>query len=326
MAKNRSILSQRRAKKRRAAVRWILISISIVLFCVLIFPNFRRPRRASAEPVPTWLRALRAVEPIPTFLHRVSDVSEPRRAYFGDQELFYRVQTVDQSPDHVLNFYLDKYRGATTHFLDKVVSESIQGTDALSQDHLDTLEKGLIVRGDGQRFLGVLDPVDRQATKKQLLNRLAKFHQTGKLGELWVGRIIHIFPVDEFGSRVVSIWTSADFNIKTLHKALTNPSFIDPKLPRPKNAELVLNFRLPDEDQPGALTVVHAPMSHKQAGVVFTRDLENMGWSQTPSLVKSTFLRSFSNEQNQEIQLAIREDPDSPAYSFISMLQWDQKD
>lgn len=281
----------RRDRARRQAQRTLLLTAAVVAVGLIVHPGFL-PRRAAAEELPEWSRALLSFEAMPAFLFR-GDAEKPRRIRIFGEELFLRIERVEATPPEVVSFYRDRY------------SKSVEWLRALTGGAA-KLERELSRANDEQGIFAVLEPVAENLDPLELAERVRAFSATGKLSHLFIGRVVLVYAEpDGRRSTALSIWTGPDLNLKNLEESRSKPPL---DFPAPRDAELLVDAEFPDEPRPARLVVLRGREAVDESWEEYAAAAAEQGWEPADVTAVDGEKVGHFRREDEELTVHVRRD------------------
>lgn len=326
MGRKRKAKRFERKWHKTALMRNGLILLSVVAIFILV-RGPGRPTPPKAYALPTVSRGLLSVPPVPAYLFHNDKIEAPRRAVIDGQELFFRVETVEGTPRDVIRFYRTKYEHSTTDFFRAVLALGGKDNDQIRQA-IRGLDRFYHAATDNSGMLVALEMLDPDATPEDLRAQLEAFVKTGKLGELWVARVINVYAQGDSGkSSVVSFWTGPNFNIWSAMKPYVEPPPAAEADEPDENAFApLLTVAFPDEPRPLRFELSwlrqDAPAAIKQTKKRLLAD----GWQEdtVPPEGSGNVPDSIRmlKRGGEEVNIIVANDPEDQRATFVGMMHW----
>jgi hypothetical protein len=277
---------------RVGRIGWIL-AVSV---CLLFFGFKWGPKTPEAEAM--LFERLGSLWPaIPGFDRAPGRFSPPREVVFNGNKIHYSVGHVEASFKEVLDFYTQIYgvergRLVPPHVMDKM--QEVQDPDIANlvkavrnADATFSRLAGRVRRIEGQDggVVVIVDPgkAERDDWGQKLRDRVQRFKETGRLGELGVGKAILVHGAGPGRSTVITIWLDDDFSVRGLVGPPNHdlPGMDEPDVPRYPGSVRILSFSEKGEAWQSHTLVYESPEDLTSQRLHFQSQMKAMGWQET---------------------------------------------
>ena len=233
---------------------------------------------------------------IPAFNTAPGTFSPPREILLNGSRMHYRVGHVEASFKDVLDFYTELYQAHRGRIVPPELMEKLQSigdpeTQRLVREiqRVDTFMSrfaGRVLRKQGSNsgFVMILDPgkEERGDWGERFHERLERFRDTGRLGDLGVGKVIFVRGTGPDRSLVIAVWLDEDFSVRSLSAPPGEdlPGSDEPDVPRYPGAVRLLSLKEKGEAWRSHTLVYESPDDLTAQFLHYRSQMKAMGWEE----------------------------------------------
>jgi hypothetical protein len=228
-----------------------------------------------------------------------------RGTYLNGQQLGFRVFTVDQDVQAVLDYYENWCSSGRGDFARKdqdlaVLDQSSTGVElSLDRSWRDLTRRGF---NDGEGYVACLKHDVPNISSEQLAQRVRQFLGTGNLKDLGQFHYAMATRVDDV-TRVVAVWTEGDFYPLSMFPANGDAPGFDPAgISRPPSGDRMLSAG--EMGHAETLTIyAKSEQSISELARFYQRDFRARGWRVLLDQAEGGDLRYFVVERASELRI-----------------------
>lgn len=235
---------------------------------------------------------------IPAFADAPGKFSPPRDVVLNGNRLQYTVGHVEASVKDVLDFYTSLYETKSGRIVPPAEMEKLKAIpdpdlkplieEVGRVDRFMSKYAGRVLRQEGPRggFVAIVDPGAGQRGDwgEGLTKRLSGLRETGRLGEMGIGKAIFVHRSGENRSVVLTIWLDKDFSVRSLkgRQGEDLPGSDEPEVPRYPGATRLFSMQEKGEAWRTHTLVYESPDDITAQYLHFRAQMKALGWGEGP--------------------------------------------
>lgn len=270
---------------------------------------------------------------IPAFTGASGKFSPPRDVVLNGNKLQYTVGHVEASVKDVLDFYTNLYETKSGRIVPPAEMEKLKAIpdpdlkpiieEVGRVDRFMSKYAGKVLRQEGPRggFVAIVDPGAGQRGDwgEGLGKRLSGLRETGRLGEMGIGKAIFVHRSGENRSVVLTIWLDKDFSVRSLKGKPGEdlPGSDEPGVQRYPGSTRLFSMQEKGEAWKTHTLVYESPDDLTAQYLHFKAQMKGQGWNEGPLPDAAGTMTGRKGEQirvlvftkaNKECAITLQED------------------